>query len=151
MPRPTRYRPDIAERILRLVREGSSLNDACRAVGIPRTTVNEWAFDDRDRFGGRLRQAEVERYRAWEDELIEHAKAELGSTNMAAVQARRTLLDQMRWIMARRVPEIWGEHVAHQHVLSGNASICIYLPSKGTESERGRVLEGAAVELLGDS
>jgi hypothetical protein len=66
--------------------------------------LDEWVDSNRDGFGDRLNQARLRRYDLWEDELIEHALTELGSQNMAAVQARRTLIDTMKWILARRLP-----------------------------------------------
>ena len=125
------YRSDVAARILDAVSAGTSIPKACAAENVPIGTLYQWADSNRDGFGDRLEQARLRRYDTWEEQLFEHATAELGSQSMAAVQARRTLIDVMRWVMARRVPSKWSEAVLHQHQLGGSATIAIVrLPEK---------------------
>jgi hypothetical protein len=147
--RPTTYRRDVEGRIIDAVAGGASLKDAALAAGVPRTTVNEWARDDRDSFGVRLKQAQAERYHLWEEQLVELADGAIDLDSMAKVQGRKLAIDVRRWIMARRMPEVWGEQVAHQHQLAGNATIHISLPAKGSGSDRGGTIEGEAREVLG--
>ena len=155
MARPTTYRREIADRIVEAVANGGSIKKLCKAEGVLIGTLYSWADHNPD-FAQRLEQARLRRYDLWEEELFEHAQAELGSESMAAVQARRTLIDTMKWIMARRLPTKWSEAVTHQHLhnLSGQAEVRLYLPVKGAPGSGplldGQILDGQAVELLAD-
>jgi len=145
--RPTAYRRDVADRICEAVANGGTLKKLCEAEGIAIGTLYEWVDSNRDGFGDRLNQARLRRYDLWEDELIEHAHTELGSQNMAAVQARRTLIDTMKWILARRLPAKWSEQTLHQHQVSGGAEVRLYLPVKGSNDDGARLIEAEAVEI----
>jgi hypothetical protein len=107
--RPSTYRADIADRIVEAVANGGSIQRACTAEGVLIGTFYAWVDYDRDGLKQRLEEARLRRYNIWEEELWEHAQAELGSDSMAAVQARRTLIDTMKWIMARRLPSKWSD------------------------------------------
>jgi hypothetical protein len=148
--RSSTYRADVADRIIDAVANGGAIQRICEAEGVPIGTMYEWA-ERRPDFAQRLDQARLRRYDQWEDQLFEHAMAELGSDSMAAVQARRTLIDTMKWIMARRLPSKWSEAVTHQHLhqMRGNVEIRVWLPKKG---EPAPLFDGRAdtVELLED-
>jgi hypothetical protein len=149
--RPSTYRADVADRIIDAVANGGSIPQACEAEGVPIGTLYEWADSNRDGLGDRLEQARLRRYDAWEEQLFEHAMAELGSDSMPAVQARRTLIDTMKWIMSRRLPMKWSEAVTHQHLhqMGGKVEVRVWLPKKG---EPAPLFEGRAetVELIED-
>jgi hypothetical protein len=154
MARPSTYRQAVADRIVEAVANGASIKRQCAAEGVPIGTLYEWAERHLD-FAQRLEQARLRRYDLWEEELWEHAQAELGSDSMAAVQARRTLIDTMKWIMARRLPSKWSEQMLHSHQLNNNNTVVnLYLPVKGSAITEGahdgaRLIEGEAVKIGG--
>jgi hypothetical protein len=105
--RSTTYRADVADRVIDEVANGGLLTKICAAERVPVGTFYEWVDSDRDGLKQRLEDARLRRYDQWEEELVAHAQAELGSDSMPAVQARRTLIDTMKWIMSRRLPTKW--------------------------------------------
>jgi hypothetical protein len=131
------------------VANGGSIQRACTAEGVLIGTFYAWVDYDRDGLKQRLEEARLRRYNIWEEELWEHAQAELGSDSMAAVQARRTLIDTMKWILARRLPSKWSEQMLHQHQLNNKTVIRVYLPAKGSSDHGAPLIEGDAVEIGG--
>jgi len=81
--RPTFYTPELAERILRELRAGRSVQDICRDGGMPcRDTVFEWVRQDREGFAARYRQDRETGhgrpgYVAWSPEIAEAVLEEL--------------------------------------------------------------------------
>jgi hypothetical protein len=153
--RATTYQRAIVDRIIEGIAEGGTLPKLCAAEGIGTGAFYSWVSADRDGLMMRLEDARLTRYDLWEEELLEHARAELGSESMAAVTARRVLLDTMKWVMCRRLPAKWSEQTLHQHQVSGGAEVRLYLPIKGSNDDGARegarrLIEGEAVEI-GDS
>ena len=69
----------------------------------------------------------------WADTMVEEAETELGSTSMAAVQARRNVLDTKKWLLSKLVPNEFGDRVDHRHAHL-DARVTISLPAKGSYS-----------------
>jgi hypothetical protein len=58
MPATARYTPDLAERVLREVRHGRPLREACSGAGMPSArTVYNWVNDNHQGFAAEYRQA----------------------------------------------------------------------------------------------
>ncbi len=45
--RPSKYRPEMCERVVALMSEGSSITEVAADLGITRETLNQWEKDDR--------------------------------------------------------------------------------------------------------
>jgi len=84
--RPTKYSPEIADRIIADIRRGSSREEAAGAAGIGETTLRRW-MDRYADFRRRVHEAD-----AW---AVANAEQ--------AVYKR----DPLRWLQSKR-PEVWG-------------------------------------------
>lgn len=65
--RPTKYRPEMCERIIELMREGASQNEVAADLGISHDTIAEWKksipeFSESINIGTRLSEAWWERH-----------------------------------------------------------------------------------------
>jgi hypothetical protein len=107
MPKPTKYRLEFAERILQAVSEGASLNAGYQEIGVARAA----GTSGRMMTGTVSVVAEtggIERYRAWEDDLLHHARGraaldEHGHGPGQTHAARHHEMDH-----GATVPEIWA-------------------------------------------
>jgi hypothetical protein len=68
---------------------------------------------------------------------------------MAGVQSHKLSVDSRKWLLSKLRPELYGEKLA----ISGNsgATVNVYLPTKGSSGDGGRVIDGQATvveELL---
>jgi hypothetical protein len=61
----------------------------------------------------------------WADTMVEEAEAELGSTSIAAVQARRNVLDTKKWLLQKLVPDFRNPEPDHRHL-----QVFLTLPKK---------------------
>jgi transposase-like protein len=125
--RPTLYTPELAERILHEVADGRSVRDICRADGMPAgSTVRLWVLADRDGFAARFERARRFAHLDMAEELLEiiddgrndwmERRAQQGDPAAAEYRetARRSRLrfDGRRWILARELPDIYGNRTA---------------------------------------
>ena len=85
--------PELERAILDELCSGRSLTSICAQPGYPTASaVVRWAAIDPD-FRRRYLEAKQVGMTLWADTMVEEAEDELGSTSMAAVQARHNVLD----------------------------------------------------------
>jgi hypothetical protein len=78
--------------------------------------------------------------------LDESLKAE--GMDMAGVSARKLYVDTVKWLLARRVPETFGDKLAISGNPGGNSVVNVYLPAKGAPGDGARVtIDGQAVDV----
>jgi hypothetical protein len=143
--RPTKYDEQKATVILQRMAAGETSFAACRALGLPDSTVGHWRAVDRNGFRGRYIQAFAARAAGFGEEMLDILDAVPPGADMATVTLARAKMDCRRWLASKLVPQYAD---TMQHHLSGNAVVNVYLPAKGSSGDGGRVLDGVAHELL---
>jgi hypothetical protein len=101
-------------------------------------------------FGELYAQARERRYQVLEDQLVDLSDNAIHLDSMAQVQGRKLAVDTKKWIMSRRMPQLWGERISYDGP-GAKAEVHVYLPAKGSGSDGGRLIEGQATvveELL---
>lgn len=94
--------PDVQEGLVAMLRAGNYVEVACRAVGVPRRTFDEWM--QRGKSG---KPADVE-YREFR-ERVAKARAMGEARNVAAIAAAAQQSWQAAaWLLERQHPERWG-------------------------------------------
>jgi hypothetical protein len=167
MPTPTKYRREVADKIISAVSNGKPLKTICNELGIPRETVIAWALDDRDDFGERLKEACFWRTDVWADEILEMSDASRGK-DMAGVQSHKLSVDSRKWLLSKLRPDQFGDRVQVEHigrtytlppghpdgfagtpamVIEGKG-VTITLPDNRRSSDE--AIDGQAIELEGD-
>jgi len=71
MGRRSKYDPALAQRVLDAMLEGMTTKDACRHVGVKRSTFRGWANADRGGLAARYMRAQEMQMDIWNDELLE--------------------------------------------------------------------------------
>jgi hypothetical protein len=78
--------------------------------------------------------------------LDESARAEV--MDMAGVSARKLYVDTVKWLLARRVPETFGDRLAISGNTGAGATVNVYLPAKGAPGDGARItIDGQAVDV----
>ena len=129
MGRPTEYTAEIATEICRLLAEGQTLREVCRAEGMPpESTVRLWALDDREGFAAHYARARELGYQAMADELLEVAddgkndwmerQNDDGSfyqVNGEHIQRSRLRVDTRKWLLSKALPKVYGDKIVQEH------------------------------------
>jgi hypothetical protein len=126
--RPSVYSPELAHEICEQLAEGRTLREVCRGEGMPsESIVRKWALDDKEGFFTQYARAREIGYHAMADETLEIADD--GSNdwmersekrgggyelNGEHVQRSRLRVDTRKWMLAKALPKIYGERVAHE-------------------------------------
>lgn len=71
--RPSKYTAELAQSVLDAISDGASVVQACRGIGIARSTFNGWVLDDVDGLSARYARAQRLQIMAWEDDTIDIA------------------------------------------------------------------------------
>jgi hypothetical protein len=99
------YTPELAEGICKLLADGKTLNQICKADGMPaESAVREWALSDRDGFGAKYTRARELGYLRMADDLVTIAADE--STD---VQRSRLMVDTHKWLLSKALPKLFGD------------------------------------------
>ena len=116
--RPTRFTPELGEKICELVACGWLMKEAARHFGIAPETVCRWVVKH-EAFRGAYAVARVQLTEIWAEEMIEfaddasrdyttdkHGNRVFNSEN---VHRARLRIDARKWQMARLNPRLWGD------------------------------------------
>ena len=141
--RPTRFRQDLADALLRGIAGGRPSGEVCQELGLPRQTVAEWRGAHPE-FRDAYLRAFASRCCGFAEEAIEIVDSIPEDADMARVQRDRTRADFRKWVASRLVPALHDV----QPALVGAATVVINLPAKGGGNDGARVIDGQAVELL---
>lgn len=123
------YTPELADEICERLARGESLRGICGDEHMPSAaTVLRWARDDHEGFAQRYARARHTGYELLADELVEIADdgtndyverqrergtfVELDAEHVARSRLR---LDTRKWILAKMLPKVYGERIAHEH------------------------------------
>ena len=126
--RPSKYTPEIADRILSELRLGASLKRICEAEDMPsEVSVRTWAVEDREGFSARYAQARQDGYQWLADEILaisdDSSNDEIVGRdgeikcNAEFVARSRLRVDTRKWILAKMLPKVFGEKT----VVAGDA------------------------------
>lgn len=102
------YTPELAESILALMREGSSLRQACEQVSVKKTTFLDWVerepalADQYARAREQMLDAQAEQLEAIGDEA---ARAETA----VQVAGLRLKADNRKWLLSKLAPKRYGD------------------------------------------
>ena len=136
MPRATELTKAVETAICAMIREGNTILDAARSVGIHKATVNRW------RVKGRGNKAPA-KYRSFR-QAVERAKADSKAELVARIY-RASALD---WkaamaILERRHPGEWGKRPTAIVISQGKS------PEKLTDAELALELAAMQAKLAG--
>jgi hypothetical protein len=116
--RPTKFTPELGEKICELVACGWLMKDAARQFGIPPETVCRWVVKHAD-FRQAYTVARAQRTEIWAEECIEIADDAMGDYttdkhgnrvfNSENVHRARLRIDARKWQMARLDARLWGD------------------------------------------
>jgi hypothetical protein len=110
---PRRINWQLADVILARLAEGESLRDICRSKGYPKeATIREWAIEDND-FGAAFLRARAIGFECNAEEL-EHWASNQPADNVEA-QWQRTRIETRKWLLAKRLPQVFGDVRNVQH------------------------------------
>jgi hypothetical protein len=104
------FKPEIGEKILKLLAEGIGLSTVCKQLRVDRSMVRDWAAKNPD-FSRAVQFARREGYEVWADEILDIGDVVRGTDNNAAVQAARLAVDSRKWLLAKLHPERYGDKV----------------------------------------
>jgi hypothetical protein len=110
--RPSRYTPEIADRILERLKAGDSLNSICAAEDMPdEVTVRDWVAENRSGFSAKYAAARNIGLDARADQVMARAY-----TNGGDVARDRLIFDAERWYLSKFAPKRYGDRVLNEHV-----------------------------------
>ena len=129
------YASEVAEEICKRIATGESLNEICKAEGMPcADTVTAWAVDDIEGFFGKYTRAKQMRCFHYADEIIEIADdstrdyrtVKQGGRDVEVpdkehIQRSTLRVDTRKWLMVKYLPRVFGDKIDLNH--SGGVSI----------------------------
>jgi hypothetical protein len=146
--RPSTYPEDLAQLVLAGMAAGETSIAVCRRIGLPDSTVGQWRADDRNGFRSKYVEAFAARAHGFAEEILQVLNDVPPGSDMATVTLARAKADALKWLASRLVPAL-AETTIHQHALSGQAEIRLYLPIKGSSNDGGydggQLIEGSVV------
>lgn len=124
----------LAHVVLARLAEGESLRDICRTKGYPKeSAIREWAIADSE-FGQAFLRARAIGFECNAEELEQWASNQPADNTEA--QWQRTRIETRKWLLAKRLPNVFGDVRNVQH--SGGVALQVVtgVPinnAKGTE------------------
>jgi terminase small subunit-like protein len=116
--RPSKFTPELGEKICELVSCGWLMKDAARHFGIPPETVCRWVVKH-EAFRAAYEVARAQRTEIWAEEIIEiaddatrdYTTDQQGNRvfNHESVHRARLRIEARKWQMARLDPRLWGD------------------------------------------
>lgn len=120
------FAPELADEICRLLAEGMTLREICRAENMPaESTVRLWALEDYQGFSAQYARAREIGYQSMADELLEisddgrndwmtrrQGDDEIEVVNSEHIQRSRLRVDTRKWMLSKVLPKIYGDKVA---------------------------------------
>lgn len=110
MPAVSTYSPETADALCELVSSGKSLQAACQALKISRSTVRRWLVERPD-FKREHEAACQMRLEVLADEVIEIVDSVAGSDSTAAVAAARNRAEARRWLLSKVAYATYGDRL----------------------------------------
>jgi hypothetical protein len=105
MSKPTKYTPELFERVCEGIAEGNSLRKVCSAPDMPdRACVRRWMIANPE-LAIQYARAKEERAEVFADEIMEIAD------NATDPQVARLQVDARKWIASKMLPRIYGDKV----------------------------------------
>lgn len=107
------YSEELAEKIFERLRNGETVRAICRRPGMPRrpALIRQWAMQDAE-FGDKYQRARELGCHAMADEILDFADNK--DVDAGAVARDRLKIDTRRWLLARILPNIFGDRVEAQ-------------------------------------
>jgi terminase small subunit-like protein len=116
--RPTKFTPELGEKICELIACGWLMKDAARHFDVAPETVCRWRLKHDD-FRALYEQARLDRLDTWSEEMIDIADDRDGDYEVAAngkaisakeaVLRSRLKIASRQWLIARQMPQQWGD------------------------------------------
>lgn len=133
MARPSKYNPELAERILRLLSEHGSLPKALAAAGdLPAAgTIYRWLVEKPE-----FREQYTRAREAGDEPVADEIERIAYDTALPSDQ-KRVMIDSLKWILARRTPKKWGDKVAHEVTGAGGGPVQYMVVTGVPEPEHG--------------
>jgi hypothetical protein len=98
VPRPTKFTPDLQDRICQLIAAGNTIEVSAQAAGIAERTFHDWMARDRAPF------------LAFQEAVDKaHAESEAILVSRVAAAARNGSWQASSWLLERRFPERWAK------------------------------------------
>jgi hypothetical protein len=122
MGRPSTYTKEIGDKVCAGLEEGRTLRNVCSQEGMPpEATVRRWVMDNAGAVGGvagsgfaaQYARARELGYQSMADWLIDLAD-ETNSRDPAAVNKARLQSDNIKWLLSKALPKIYGDKLQHQ-------------------------------------
>jgi len=131
--RPRVYDDMLADVILERIAAGESMRSICDDDSLPaRSTVALWIVNDEGGFSDRYARARQAQATLLADELMDiaddgtndYVQSQNGETyNGEAVARSRLRVDTRKWYLARMLPKVYGDKVAHELTGEGGGPI----------------------------
>lgn len=110
MGRESEYTAQIAALICDQISEGLSLRTICRQEGMPSiSTVMKW-LTEQPAFSEQYARARESQADALTEEMLDEARQASG-LDAAGVQAKRLLIDTLKWRAGKLKPKVYGDKV----------------------------------------
>lgn len=106
MGRPRKDRDAISKAILKDIETGMLVTNACKAHGITRETLNQWARQDVALSDAYARAREMQAH-ALAEEVLSIADGE--ETTSEGEQRRRVRVDARKWYTSKIAPKLYGD------------------------------------------
>jgi len=118
MGRPTKYTPEIADKLCSLIAGGTSASRACNEIGVPMQTMYEW-LRKHDEFRDNYARAREDQADTFADEMCDIAEYD------EDVQRAKLKIDARKWVASRMKPKRWGDRQQLEHTGAGGAPLNI--------------------------
>lgn len=134
MPRPSKFTPELGEKVVTALRAGCYAETAAAYAGISKNTLYRWL-----REGERAKSGEKHEWKLHYDRaLIESELVALGRIRKAAERNWQAAA----WYLERRKPHEWGRRRVEVTGADGkpveqHAAVRIYLPDNGRHGNSG--------------
>ena len=102
--------PEKVQDILGRMREGASMREACKAVGVPNPTFMLWVDSDPE-LAEQYARARDSMYDAIADDLTNIADTEPAVMDAAHVAHAKLRIDTRKWLLSKRAPKKYGDRL----------------------------------------
>ena len=108
--RPSKYTPELAQKICDELASGRSLRSVCGGEGMPSwSTVLSWR-DSNKEFSDQYARARLSGYEQLADGLVD-----ISDDNAGDPQRDRLRVDTRKWLLSKMLPKIYGDKLDVQH------------------------------------
>ena len=111
---------DVVAQLFEAMHRGVSIRSFAASVSMPESTLRQYAASADPAQYARAREAQAH---AVVDELEDVARGSLACADAHEVQARRLLVDALKWRASKLLPRVYGEKQAVEH--SGGVTLTV--------------------------